>query len=165
MTPFISLGELMEWNNEAAKFWRDHFEANPALLDLPCGINGADNVQELVRHIWGAELRWAQRVGGVPPVAPADLPTGPLAALFDLHEQANGVWRGLLGDSDHDWTQSFTLDVAWLPAEVQTISHRKAMAHAMLHGQRHWAQLTTLLRNAGYPSGFQGDVLFSRCLG
>jgi uncharacterized damage-inducible protein DinB len=37
-------------------------------------------------------------------------------------------------------------------------------AHALFHGQRHWAQLATLVRVAGFPSGFKGDLLLSRAL-
>jgi hypothetical protein len=35
------------------------------------------------------------------------------------------------------------------------------MAHMLFHSQRHWAQLATLVRSAGFPSGFKGDILFS----
>jgi hypothetical protein len=37
-------------------------------------------------------------------------------------------------------------------------------AHALLHSQRHWAQLATLVRVAGFPSGFKGDLLISQAL-
>ena len=51
MTVGITMEELLAWNNESAGFWKAHLEANPALLELPCGIGGTANVQELVRHI------------------------------------------------------------------------------------------------------------------
>ena len=41
------------------------------------------------------------------------------------------------------------------------MSRRKVLAHALFHSQRHWAQLATLVRAAGFPSGFRGDLLFS----
>ena len=37
-------------------------------LNLPCGIGAATNVQEFVRHIWGAELRWGERLAGLPEI-------------------------------------------------------------------------------------------------
>ena len=58
MTPAITLEELLVWNQETSGFWKAHLEANPALLELPCGIGGTANVQELVAHVWGVELRW-----------------------------------------------------------------------------------------------------------
>ena len=66
MTPAITLEELLKWNQESSDFWKAHLEANPALLALPCGIGGAANVQQFVRHIWGVELRWGQRIAGLP---------------------------------------------------------------------------------------------------
>lgn len=35
---------------------------------------------------------------------------------------------------------------------------------ALWHSQRHWAQLATLVRDAGFPSDFKGDLLFSQAL-
>lgn len=164
MTPAITLEEMLSWMSESAVFWKDHLEANPALLELPCGIANAANVQGLVRHIWGAELRTSQRIAGLPMIAGADVPHGPLNALFALHEQAARNFSALLADPNFDWASTISMEHDWLPAHARTISRRKLMAHALLHGQRHWAQLTTLLRNSGVPSGFQGDLLFSRSL-
>jgi hypothetical protein len=58
MSAGITFEEMLAWNNQASDYWKAHLEANPNLLDLPCGIGGAKNVQEFVRHIWGAELGW-----------------------------------------------------------------------------------------------------------
>jgi hypothetical protein len=78
MTPTITLEELLAWNHESAAFWKAHLEANPALLELPCGIGGAANVQEFVRHIWGVELRWGQRITGLPVSPNEEMPNGPM---------------------------------------------------------------------------------------
>jgi uncharacterized damage-inducible protein DinB len=164
MTPAISLAELLAWNCESAEFWNEHFAANPALLELPCGIGGAATVQDFVRHIWGVELRWAQRVGRLPTTAGKDLPTGPLVALYGIHVLAAQIWRTLLDDPGQDWSETITMDYDWLPPHARTGSRRKLMAHGLFHSQRHWAQLTTLLRTAGFPAGFQGDLLFSPAL-
>ena len=40
-------------------------------------------------------------------------------------------------------------------------SKRKMFAHAMLHGVRHWAQLATALREAGYATNWGKDFLYS----
>jgi len=45
-----------------------------------------------------------------------------------------------------------------------TVSKRKMLAHTLFHSQRHWAQLATLVRAAGFPSGFKGDLLLSSAL-
>ena len=164
MSAGVTFDELLKWSNEASEFWKAHLEANPALLELPCGIGGTENVQGLVRHIWGVELRWAHRLAGLPDTGPNDWPAGPLDALFDLHRKAAEVNGAAIEDANYDWEAPYTLTAAWLPPEKRTITRRKLMAHALLHGQRHWAQLATLLRTAGYPSDFRGDILLSQAL-
>ena len=85
MSVGITFEEMLAWNDQASAYWKAHLDANPNLLELPCGIGGAKNVQEFVRHIWGAELRWAQRLAGIPETPREKIPAGPLDALFDLH--------------------------------------------------------------------------------
>jgi uncharacterized damage-inducible protein DinB len=164
MSTGITLQELLTWNQEASSFWKAHFDANPHLLELACGISGAATVQDFVRHIWGVELRWNQRLAGLPVTPKEDVPAGPLDALFDLHNRATEIFTGLLAAPDESWNESYTLDMDWVPPEMQTVSRRKVAVHALFHSQRHWAQLATLVRNAGFPSGFQGDLLFSPAL-
>jgi uncharacterized damage-inducible protein DinB len=164
MTPAITLQELLTWNQESSNFWKAHLDAHPALLQLPCGIGGAPNVKEFVRHIWVVELRWAQRVAGLPIAPRADLPVGPLDALFNLHEQAVEIVRGLLDNPAQDWNEKLTLEYEWLPPHARNASRRRLLAHGLFHSQRHWAQLATLVRAAGFPSGFLGDLIFSSAL-
>jgi uncharacterized damage-inducible protein DinB len=164
MTAAISLQELLTWSQEAAKFWNAHFEANPALLELPCSIDNSGVVQELVRHIWMADLRWAQFVSGQPMTPRPDLPTGPLSELFGMHEQATRMFQFLLDDPATNWNETITLAYDWIPPDLRKASRRKLAAHALLHSQRHWAQLATLVRDAGFPSNYWGDLIFSRAL-
>jgi hypothetical protein len=160
----ITLEELLAWNEEIADWWKAHLDANPQLLELPCDIGGTKNVQEFVRHIWGVELRWSQRLAGMPVTPREDIPAGPLDALFALHTRAMEIFRGLLAADPASWSETFTLDLANIPPEKRMISRRKVALHALLHGHRHWAQLATLVRTAGFSSGFGGDLLFSRVL-
>jgi uncharacterized damage-inducible protein DinB len=164
MSAGITLEEMLAWNDQASEYWKVHFEANPNLLDLPCGIGGAANVQEFVRHIWGAELRWAQRLAAEPETPRERIPAGPLDALFDLHRQAVAIYRRLLAAPELTWSEPYVLNFDWVPQEERTVTRRKIAAHALFHSQRHWAQLATLVRNAGFPSNFRGDLLFSPAL-
>jgi uncharacterized damage-inducible protein DinB len=161
MTHGISLEELLVWNEEASSFWKAHFEANPELLRLPCDIGGTKTVQEFVRHIWAVELRWAERIAGHPPTPREEMPAGPLDALFEMHTRANDIVRKLLEDAAVDWSAIIALDIPSLPAHLRRASRRKLMAHMLFHSQRHWAQMSTLLRLAAFPTGFYGDILFS----
>jgi uncharacterized damage-inducible protein DinB len=160
MTQGISLEELLAWNEEASAFWRSHFEANSALLQLPCGIGGNTNVQEFVRHIWGAELVWSQIIARLPLTDYDVWPHGPLDALFDLHLSAVRNFHMLLENPNTSWSEQ-SVDYPWRRPEQPKPTPRKALAHVLLHSQRHWAQLATLLRSAGFHSAFLGDLLFS----
>ena len=164
MSVGITLEELLAWNNEASEFWKTHLDANPALLELPCDIGGTANVQQFVRHIWGVELRWSQRLAGLPVTAKENMPNGPMDALYDLHRQAAEIFRGLLARPDESWAEPFVLDFAGVPEEMRAVSRRKVAGHALFHSQRHWAQLATLVRAAGFPSKFKGDLIFSPAL-
>jgi uncharacterized damage-inducible protein DinB len=161
MSVGITLEELLAWNDETARYWKAYLEANPQVLPLPCDVGPATTVQEFVRHIWAAELRWGQRLAGLPVIAKEQVPEGPLDALFALHLQAVEVYRGLLAASDEAWGKPYVLEFEWIPPEARAVSRRKIALHALFHSLRHWAQLTTLLRQAGFPSGFKGDMIFS----
>jgi len=99
MSVGISLEELLAWNEQSSAYWKTHLEANPALLELPCDIGGTATVWGFVRHIWGVELRWSQRLADLPVVDKEKLPAGPLDALFDLHRQAAEICRNKPGAS------------------------------------------------------------------
>jgi uncharacterized damage-inducible protein DinB len=157
----ITLEELLAWSDEGANYWKSHIEANPAILDLPCGINKSPNVQALIRHIWGAERRWSQRLTGLPT---PDFPEGPLDALFAMHVEAMELYRSLLAGPVERWDETYELNFDWVPPERRKVSRRKVAGHSLLHSQRHYAQLATLARVAGYPVTSGGDLLFSLAL-
>jgi uncharacterized damage-inducible protein DinB len=158
----ISLAELLAWNDEAARHWNNHLAANPALLEVACDIGNTGNVQGFVRHIWGAELRWANRLAGLENKEPA---TGPLETLFETHLEARDVFRGLIDGPETVWAEAYVLNFDWVPEDQRRVSRRKVAAHALFHSHRHYAQLATLARTAGFPARFRGDVLFSSALG
>jgi len=164
MSVGITLEELLDWNEEVAEWWKAHLAAHPHLLELPCDIGGTKNVQELVRHIWGVELRWSQRLGGLRVTPKEEMPAGPVDALFALHTEAMGILRGMLSGDEAKWNESYALELPHIFEGTRMMSRRKIVLHELLHGHRHWAQLATLLRVAGFSSGFGGDLLFSRAL-
>jgi len=163
MIPAITHEELLTWNVESSRFWKAYLEASPGLLELPCGIGGNPNVQAFVRHIWGAELVWSQILAGLPVTDYDVWPRDPLDALFDLHLSAVRNFQSLLMNPAVEWDKR-TVHYPWRRPEQPQPTPRKALAHVLLHSQRHWAQLATLVRGAGFSSGFQGDFLFTSAL-
>jgi uncharacterized damage-inducible protein DinB len=164
MTSAITFEELLAWNEEASRFWKAYLEAYPDALAVPCSIGGTANVQELVSHIWGVDLLWAQRIAGLPVTDRKEWPAGPVEALYDLHRRGAVIFHQLLDDPAQDWSAPYLSADRPLPAEIGPVSRRKVMLHALFHSQRHWAQLATLLRVAGHPTKFRGDFLFSSAM-
>lgn len=164
MSVGITLEELLAWNDEASNTWKNHFDANPSLLALPCDIGGTKNVQGFVRHIWSVELRWGQRLAQLPIMDREAAPAGPLYELFQLHRQAMEIFRNLLAAPPQEWSEVCALEMDWLPADLKKPTRRKVAAHTLFHSQRHWAQLATLVRQAGYPASFHGDLLLTSAL-
>ena len=166
MSVGISLEELLAWNDQAAGYWYEHFDINPSLLEGPCDIGGTRNVQEFVRHIWLVELRWGQRLAGLPVLSKEAAPSGPLEALFNLHREAMEVFRNLLGAPEQTWNDVYKIELGGMhiPDDLGQPSRRKVAAHALFHSQRHYAQLATLVRQAGLPARVGGDLLFSPAL-
>jgi uncharacterized damage-inducible protein DinB len=160
----ISLEELLAWNDHAAGHWYEHLDTNRALLEAKCDVAGTANVQEFVRHIWSAELRWGQRLAALPVMSREAAPSGPLDTLFNLHRQAMEIFRNLIDAPARDWNEVYVVELDRVPEELRKPTRRKVAAHTLMHSHRHYAQLATLARQAGFPAPFGGDLLFSPVL-
>ena len=163
MSVGVSLEELLAWNDEAASHWNDHLDINPALLEVPCDIGGTGNVQGFVRHIWLVELRWGQRLAGLPVIDREDAPSGPLDALFNLHRASHGGVPQPACRARSELGATYTLEIDWIPADLRTPTRRKVAAHALFHSQRHYAQLATLARQAGFAARLRRRPLVQSC--
>ncbi|HET7103382.1 MAG TPA: DinB family protein [Terracidiphilus sp.] len=162
MSAALTLDEILCWSDETTHHWLDFLAAHPEVQQLPCGIYATANVLGLVRHIVVVEMRYGQRLAGLPVTAYEDVPENSLEALTALHAGTMDRLRAVLADPEQDWTRQ--LEFKTLGAGTLSASQRKIVAHALLHGIRHWAQIATLARSAGYPPPFAGDLLISAAL-
>src|SRR5437899_2550499 len=78
MEPGIRFADLLAYKADESNHWKRWFAEHPAALDLPCDVAGAGTVRKLVRHIFVAELSFANRVHGLPRIDFEKLPTGTL---------------------------------------------------------------------------------------
>ncbi|MGA2650644.1 MAG: hypothetical protein ABSF28_08980 [Terracidiphilus sp.] len=106
---------------------------------------------------------WSQIISGLPITDYDVWPNGPLGALYDLHPSAVQNFRAVFDNPDMNWDEK-SVHCPWRRPEAPKPTPRKALAHVLLHSQRHWAQLSTLVRSQGFPSGFLGDLLLSLAL-
>jgi uncharacterized damage-inducible protein DinB len=157
----ISFAELLTANEAETQKWRKWFDEQPAtVLDVPLSIALAKNVREFLLHIFAVELRYAERLAGLPITEYDTLPTGSVAGLFGIGDRARGMYRDYLAKaSDEDL--AVVMEFPTRTAGIIRSSKRKMFAHAMLHGVRHWSQLATALREAGYPTNWGKDFLYS----
>lgn len=159
----LSFGELLDYCAEETNHWRDFFKANPAALELPCDIAMTKNVRELVLHIVIVQMRYAERLLGLP-ITEYDLltnKTGPELFLLG-HKSLEDLRSFAVAANDPDWDGTLTLPTR--SAGTFTASRRKIFIHALLHGVRHWAQLATFLRQKGYKQDWQHDFLMSNAI-
>jgi uncharacterized damage-inducible protein DinB len=160
----ISFGELLAANEAETRKWRKWFDEQPArVLDVPLSIAQTKNVREFLLHIFAVEWRYAERLQGMPVTPYETLPTKSVSDLFGVGEKACGMYREYLATVT-DADLGTVIEFPTRTAGIIRSSKRKIFLHAMLHGVRHWAQLATALREAGYPTSWGKDFLYSEVM-
>ena len=157
----LSFSELLQYANQETEKWREFFESNPAALDAPVSIAGVKRVRDMLLHIFAVELRYAERLNHVAEVTPYERHTGkPSEELFAMGEQARGLLAEYLAKAN-DLDRVLTFPT--LTSGTLSASKRKIAIHMLLHGVRHWAQLATALREAGFTQS-KHDFIFSNVM-
>lgn len=159
-TAAITLEELLVDNEAATDKWKAWFAANPAALDVSCSIYNSGTVRGLLKHIFAVELRHSQRLLGQEVTSYDAIPVGSLDELVATHAQAIHNLRRFLADTN-DASLLEVIPLQTVSAGTLHASRRKLFAHVQLHSMRHWAQLSSLLREAGYKTDWAKDFLFS----
>jgi uncharacterized damage-inducible protein DinB len=171
----LSFGELLDYSAEESNHWRDFFAQHPDALDEPCDIAGTKTVREVVLHIVAVQMRYAERLLNMP-ITEYETLTAQLTGAKpgeekpgkeQIAEKIFALGRKSLEDlrsfaiaaNDPDWDGTLTFPTR--SAGELTASRRKIFIHALLHGVRHWAQLSTYLRQKGYKQDWQHDFIFS----
>ena len=115
-------------------------------------------VGQVVKHIFGAELRYVQRLKGEPLSDLAEVPADQVDELFRKGDESRQRLKQLLATMSGDqWEvpRQFTI----LSYQV-TATPKKIIAHTLMHEVRHWAQLATVCRMNGHTVDGQ-DLLAS----
>jgi uncharacterized damage-inducible protein DinB len=157
----LSFAQLLQYVNDETAGWRAFFQSNPKALDVPVSIAGTKNMRDMLLHIFAVELRYAERLNDVPEVTPYERHTGKSPEeLFGMGERARSMLASYLDKaSDFDLVLTFPT----LTSGTLSASKRKIVIHMLLHGVRHWAQLATALREAGFAQS-KHDFLFSNVM-
>lgn len=162
----VSVNDLIEYTDWERQKWHDWFRQHgDSVLAISAGPHGDGRLQtvgELVRHIFSAEKRYADRLSGRPLTETASLPTGDIEALFRFSQQSR---REL-----NEFVATYPAEAWDTPQEMKIMTYsltttpKKIVTHILMHEIRHWAQIGTLLRLNGLKGDFH-DFLFSPVMG
>ena len=155
--PILTAEEILAWNEKTAQGWRQLLTSHPELLTQPCDIAGTRTVAELLQHIVAAQLRYAERLAGLPISDYDSIPFDSAESIFATHDRAARIFQQLF-TSDIDWSEP--LDFTTRTKGTLRSNRKTILFHALLHGIRHYAQLASLVRRCGVQPDWPMDYLF-----
>lgn len=160
----LSIRELMAYTDEETRHWETWFrQAGPAALAVSMGESKWSTVGSLIYHMFMVERRYAERLLGEPVTAYAAEPPAELDEIFAVHHEARSrLERYVAHARPEEWGEVITFET--ITAGTLSASKRKVVAHALVHGIRHWAQIATALRQAGHADQWMHDILMSSAL-
>ena len=161
--PF-SLDDLLaysDWDRAQWRAWFLEHGRTPLSTDLGPNTDGRiRDIGELVRHIFSAEKRYVERSLKVPLTDTSKIPANDVEALFAFGDESRRDLRNLLATfPDAEWEA---------PREMQfgkqswMVTPRVMIIQAVTHELRHWAQVATILRTAGYKLGMHDFIAAAR---
>lgn len=171
MTPLASeisyLLDYTEWDRSQWEGWFRSAGSEVLLMDLgPNGDGRFGTVGELVRHIFSAEQRYVDRIQDLPITDTSTVPADDVDRLFDFGRQSRQRLRHLVEVFPAErWDLVREVEIA---SHMRRITPKTMLVQSVTHEIRHWAQLATLLRVAGRPTGIHDFLLsgvFERRLG
>lgn len=155
--PSLTAEDLIAWYDRTALEWRDLLAKHSEILTLPCDIAETKTVGQLLQHIVAVELRYAQQLAGQPISEYADIPYDSAESLYATHVRATALFRHLL-TQPIDWDETIEFITRLLGPARST--RKTILFHSQLHGIRHYAQLSTLVRQHGISQKYPLDYLF-----
>jgi uncharacterized damage-inducible protein DinB len=163
-TQALTFRELLDYTAAETDRWHRWFADHPtAVLDLPAGEGRTATVRGLLQHIFAVERRYADRLLGRPVSGYEVVNPESVDTLFAGGREARETLELYLTHaSDDDLGQQMEFQTQTLG--TMTASARKIVAHTLVHGIRHWAQLATALRQQGYKTDWPHDLLASSAL-
>lgn len=156
--PVLTAAEALKWNQSTNATWRKLLTGHPEILQLPCDIMQTSTVAQLLQHIVAVELRYAERILGLPETDYAQVPYDSVEAIYATHDRAIALFRQALDSNDTRWDEEIRFQTR--SAGMLLTSRKTILFHALFHSLRHYAQLGTLVRQHGYKTGWYGDYLF-----
>lgn len=156
----ISFDTLLAYRDLETGKWLDWFRAHHDTLDVAIGAGRTATVRGLVLHIFAVELRYAERLLGRQVTEYSELNQDTLDEIFAVGAHARRLIDEFLSTAtDADMREILTFTT--LTAGTVVATRYRIAANLVNHGVRHWAQIATALRQAGFGDQWPHDLLLS----
>jgi uncharacterized damage-inducible protein DinB len=161
----LTIDEFLGYTEEERAKWEEWFSAHPEGFNAMLHRQGRfSNAWSLIDHIFLVERRHTLRLRGQDKLLPEStgVSSGDGAALFAYGRSARAALVEYLRSVD---PMKLTTPIVFRYLDkTWELSARKLIFHIQMHEVRHWAQIATAIRNAGYePPGFH-DLLFANAM-
>jgi uncharacterized damage-inducible protein DinB len=162
--PNIAIADLIEYTDWERAQWLAWLRQNVPALGTGVGAHADGrfaDIGDMVRHIFSAEKRYIERLGGRPITDTSSIPKD-LEALFAFGRESRADFKNFIASLPAaEWDTPIGMKIiSW----SISASPRKIVTHVLIHEVRHWAQIATTLRLNGLKPEFH-DFLFSPALG
>ena len=161
--PGISFRDLFAYHLDETRRWREWLAKQPdAILDIPVGEAPIAKVRDLLHHIFLVEWIYVQALTSQPFDRWNTFKNDSLASILVCADETEAGLRNIIDGA----TTGNLEEEAVIPAPTMTLkgSRRKFLIHTFVHSTRHWAQLASALRAAGYKTDWQHDLVLSDAL-
>jgi uncharacterized damage-inducible protein DinB len=157
----LSYEFLLEYTSVEQHRWHDWFTANPGAWDIQFATPPMRTVGGVVNHIFGVEMRYAQRLRDESVVDWPELAAHvSVEDVFALGDNARALLVDFLANAPEQELDR-VLTFKTLTAGVVTASKHKIASNIFLHGIRHWGQIATVVRQNGFSAQWPHDALLS----
>jgi uncharacterized damage-inducible protein DinB len=157
----LTYDHLLELTSVEQHRWHEWFVAQPAAWAVRFATQPMATVGGMVSHIFGVELRYAQRLreDHVSEWNELLVHTS-IEDVFALGDNARGMLVDFLTNAPEE-ELARVLTFKTLTAGMVTASKYKIASNIFLHGIRHWGQIATVLRQNGFANQWPHDMLLS----
>jgi uncharacterized damage-inducible protein DinB len=157
--PGVSFEELLRYDEEQCRQWRDLFEKRPFLLKLEASPK--DTVADVIFHTFTSQFRCAQRLVGETMTKDSEFSRRTVGDLFDIGDASRILIRDYLAHATQDSVSQRQKFPSHTLGEFEA-TPKKLLTHALVHSERHWGQVARILRENGHRADFSHDLLFSK---
>ena len=151
---------LLEVTSTEHHRWRDWFVKHPKAWAVPFATGRMATIGGVVLHIFGVELRYAQRLLDQEVTAWEEFRQTSIDEVFELGDNARGQLVHFLTTAPEKELDR-VLTFQTLTAGTVSASKYKIASNIFLHDIRHWGQIATVLRQKGFADQWPHDMLLS----